>query len=307
MVDYDLIVVGSGPAGMNACLYASRANLKTLVIERNYPGGKVVKANTVENWIGMEKISGVDLALNMFKHSFSFGGVYEQGNVLDIIDHGEYKEVVLKDKVYKCYAVIIAIGTSEKKIGIPGEDKYYGKGVSYCAICDASLYKNKTMVVIGDGSHSLEETSYLSKYASKIYLLNKDSFLEGNNELVEQVQNDEKIEVLYNAIPIAINGRENVEEIVVKINEEQKVIKTSVVFLFLGDNPDTNFIERLKIVNDKGYVEINEKKETAVLGIYAVGDCTITPLKQIVTASADGALAATEAVKYIRKKKKEEN
>lgn len=306
MIDYDLIIIGSGPAGMNACLYASKANLKTLVIERNCPGGKVVKAASIENWLGIEKINGADLALNMFKHSFSFGGVYEQGNVLDVIDYGKYKEVVLKNKVYKCYAVIIAIGTSEKKMGIQGEDKYYGKGVSYCAMCDASLYKNKVMVVIGHDNHCLEEIIYLSKYANKIYFLNDQKSLQGDTTLIEEILNNSKIEVLYNAVPIAINGKESVEEIVVKINEEQKMIKTSVVFLFLGDNPDTNFIERLKIVNDKGYVVINEKKETIVPGIYACGDCTTTRLKQIITASSDGALAATEAAKYIRQKKKEE-
>jgi len=304
MIDYDLIIVGCGPAGMNACLYATRSNLKTLVIERNYPGGKVVKANVVENWIGTEKISGVDLSLQMFKHAFSYGGIYEQGNVLDIVNHGDYKEVVLKDKTYKCKAIIIAIGTSEKKIGIPGEDKFYGKGVSYCAVCDASLYKGKVMVVIGSGNHALEETLYLSKFAKKIYLINEKDCFEGKQSLVEEIVNSEIIEIKYNFKPISINGDEFVNSInIINDKNEEQIIETDVVFPLLGDNPDTKFIERLGVVNEKKYVVTDDKKETAIKGIYAVGDCTTTPLKQIVTASADGALAAIEAYKYIKNNK----
>lgn len=302
MIDYDVIIIGCGPAGMNACLYASRSNLKTLVIEKNCPGGKVIKANTIENWLGIDKISGVDLSLNMFKHSFSFGGVYEQGNVLDIIDHDEYKEVILKDKTYKCHAVIIAIGTSEKKIGIPGEEKFYGRGVSYCAVCDAALYKNKDMVVVGGSVHAIAETVYLSKYARKIYFVcATESFAE--KEEFNQIRDKSNIDVIPGYSPIKILGKEVVNGIVLKKDNEEKVLETSVVFPLLGDNPDTKFIERLNIVNDKNYIVVNDKKETKIPGIYAVGDCTNTPLKQIVTASSDGALAAIEAYKYIKNKK----
>lgn len=303
MIDYDLIVIGCGPAGMNACLYASRSKLKTLVIERNCPGGKVVKANTIENWIGTEKISGVDLSLQMFKHSFSYGGVYEQGNVLDIINHEEYKEVVLKDKTYKCYSIIIAIGTSEKKLGIQGEEKFYGKGVSYCAVCDASLYKEKDMVVIGNTAHALEEANYLTKFANKVYIINEKNDFSCDKSYVEKLKENKNVEIMYNSIPLSINGAGSVESITIKKENLEEIIKTSVVFPLLGDNPDTKFIERLNLVDEKGYVIVNENKETIVPGIYAVGDCTITPLKQIVTAAGDGALAAIQAYKYIKSKK----
>ena len=302
MVDYDLIIVGCGPAGMNACLYATRSNLKTLVIEKNCPGGKAIKANSIENWIGIEKISGVDLSLQMFKHSFSYGGVYEQGNVLDIIDHVDYKEVVLKDKRYKCYAIIIAIGTSEKKIGIPGEEKFYGKGVSYCAVCDAPLYRNKTIAVIGSNENALEETLYLDKFAKKIYLLCNEKI--ENNSLLKKIKDKKSIEIIYDAVPVSINGTDVVNNIVFKSGGKEEAIEISAVFPLLGDNPDTGFIKRLNLVDDKNYIIVNNKKETAVEGIYAVGDCTTTPLKQIVTASGDGALAAIEAYKYIKNKTK---
>lgn len=304
MIDYDVIIIGSGPAGMNACLYATRSNLKTLVLERNYPGGKVVKASKIENWIGTECVGGADLALNMFKHAFSNGGVYEQNNVLDIIDCGKYKEVVLQGKKYKCYSVIVCVGTSERKIGIPGEDKFYGKGVSYCAICDGALYKNKTMVVIGDSDYAVEETLYLSKYAKKIYLINSKERLNVNPRLLNELSEYKNVEVINNCFPISINGEENVNSITVKSGNEI-IIPTPVVFPLLGNSPDSLFASRLGIVNNKGYIEVDEKMETKIKGIYAAGDCTNKPLKQIVTATADGAIAAIEAYKYINVLKKE--
>ncbi len=306
MIDYDLIIIGSGPAGMSACLYATRSNLKTLVIERNYPGGKVVKANLVENWPGTESINGVDLSLQMFKHAFSYGGVYEQNNVLDVKDFGNYKEVVLQDKTYKCYAVIICIGTSERKMGIPGEDKFYGNGVSYCALCDASLYKGKVMAVIGSSEYALEETIYLSKFASKIYLINSGNKYNANEDTIKKIEDEVVIETINNTEVIAIEGKEFVENIIIKSkdNKERK-IETSVVFPFLGSKPDTMLASRLKITNKKNYIEVNERQETKVPGIYAAGDCTTNPLKQIITACSDGAIAAIESYKYITKIKKE--
>ena len=304
MIDYDVIIVGSGPAGMNACLYATRSNLKTLVIEKNYPGGKVVKASKIENWIGTDSIEGPDLALNMFKHAFSNGGVYEQNNVLDIVDCGEYKEVVLKDKKYRCHAVIICIGTSEIKIGIPGEEKFYGKGVSYCAICDGPLYKNQTMVVIGGNDYAIEEALYLSKYAKQIILINSKEKLIAKNQLIKELENNKIITIKNNCTPITINGERIVNSITIKDeNNVESNIETSIVFPFLGNSPNSLFAKRLGIVDDKGYIQVNDKMETNIKGIYAAGDCTNKPLKQIVTATGDGAIAAIEAYKWIKKGK----
>ncbi len=296
MIDYDVIIVGSGPAGMNACLYASRAKLKTLVIERNYPGGKVVKTNKIENWIGTESIDGPSLALQMFKHSFSFGGVYEQNNVLDIIDHIDYKEVFVEDKSYKCHAVIICIGTTERKVGIPGEETFYGKGVSYCATCDGALYKNKPMVVIGNSEYAANEASYLSDFASRVTLVNSKDTLNVNEDKLKELEN-QNIEVRNNCKVISINGEEHVESITTDDGED---IATDVVFPLIGSRPDSMFYSRLKITDDNSYILVNEKQETKIKGIYAAGDCTNAPLKQISTAVGAGAIAATEAYKYIK-------
>lgn len=298
MVDYDLIIVGSGPAGMNACLYATRSNISTLVIEKNYPGGKIVKTDKIENYLGTETISGPDLALSMFKHSYSYGGVYEQGNVIDIVDYKTHKEVVLEDKKYKCYAVILALGTSERKIGIPGEEKLYGKGVSYCAVCDGPLYKDKQMVVIGSNSYALEESVYLSQFASKVYIVTKKKNIDD-----EKILSNKKIEVLYDSEITSINGDDHVESITIKSNDREEQITTSIVFPFLGSSPDSLIAKRLNIVDDKNYIVVNQKQETKIPGIYAAGDCTNGVLKQIVSASADGAIAALEAYKFIKKQK----
>lgn len=295
MVDYDLIIVGAGPAGMNACLYASRAKLKVLVIEKNYPGGKVVKAKNIENYLGQEKIEGVDLALKMFQHSFSFGGEYKQGNVVDIIDYGNYKEVVLENAKYTCYAVIIAIGTSEKKMNIDGEDRLYGKGISYCPICDCSLCKNKIVAVVGNNQYANEGIQILSKYAQKIYCVDcDDSFITDKEKMIDK----------HNYKMININGKNHVEEIIIKKDENIESIQVDAIFPLLGDNPDTIFVKKLKITNDNKYIVVDKNQQTKIKGIFACGDCTNNVLKQITTASSEGAIAAIESNKYITNLKK---
>ena len=301
MVDYDVIIIGAGPAGMNACLYATRSNLKTLVIEKSYPGGKIVKTSKILNWLGTESVEGPELALQMFKHSFSYGGVYEQGNVIDIIDHKEYKEVVVENKKYKCYAVIICSGMSERKIGIPGEEKFYGKGVSYCAICDGSLYKGKKAVVVGNSEQAMHDVTYLSKILKEVVWVNDKVNSEHNLDEIKELDN---ITIYKNAKIQSINGTSEVTSVTLEIESKEITIETDVVFPLLGSIPDSMFATRLNLVDNKNYIIVNDKQETAISGIYAAGDCTNNALKQIITASSGGAIAAIEAYKYIGKNKK---
>jgi len=290
---------------MNACLYATRSKLKTLVIEKNYPGGKIVKTNKIENWLGTKEIEGPELALQMFKHAYSYGGIYEQGNVLDINNLGDIKEVILENKKYTTYAVIICIGTSERKIGIPGEEKFYGRGVSYCAICDGALHKDKDMVVVGNSTHAIEESIYLSRFASKVILINEKRELNASEEVINNIKNNARIEIKNNCKMSSINGGRSVESVTVKEDDKEYQINASIVFPLIGSSPDSMFTSRLKITDDKNYVIVNEKQETSIKGIYAAGDCTNNNLKQIVTASSEGAVAALEVYKYISKMKKE--
>jgi thioredoxin reductase (NADPH) len=205
--------------------------------------------------------------------------------------------------MYKCHAVIIATGVSERKLGVPGEEKYYGKGVSYCAVCDGALYKDKVMAVIGNGNHAIEETLFLEKFAKKIYLISSENSLSAEKKLVDQIINNDSIELINNCSLISISGDEFVNGIIVDRGNGKEKIMVSAVFPFLGEEIDTRFAEKLKIVDDKKRIVVNEKKETIIKGIYAAGDCTNTLLRQIVTASGDGAVCATEAYKYIKNKK----
>lgn len=300
IVDYDLIIVGCGPAGMNACLYATRANLRTLVIEKEYPGGKIVTAKKVENWIGTESIDGADLALSMFKHSFSYGGVYEQNNVLDIINKGEYKEVILKDKKYTCYAVIIATGISERKMKIKGDEQYIGKGVSYCAVCDGSLYKNQDVAVIGNSNHALEDVLYLTEIVNKVILINPEENFKASNYLISAINNNSKV-LIYNRSKIKeIKGNAAVNSIVVEQDGEIIELDVSAVFPLLGISSDGMFAAKLGITDNNNYIKTTSNLQTDIEGIYAAGDCLNKPLKQVITATSDGAIAAIEAAKYIK-------
>ena len=201
--------------------------------------------------------------------------------------------------------MVISIGTSERKLGIPGEEKYYGKGVSYCAICDGTLYKNKTMVVIGDSDYAIEEALYLSKYAKQIFIINNKEKLDANKQLLEELGNNNIIEVKNNCNILSINGDVSVTSVTVEEKDiGKKDIETSVVFPFIGNSPDSLLARRLGIVDDNGYIQVNGKMETKIKGIYAAGDCTNQPLKQIATAVSGGAIAAIESYKYISTIKK---
>lgn len=299
---YDLIIIGSGPAGMSASVYASKAKLSTLIFEKDYPGGKVVKTSFVENWPGEERIEGYELATKMFEHSTSFGSEYSQSKVVEIINDGDIKKVVTEEGTYKAYAVIVATGTKERKIGIPGEDEYYGKGVSYCAICDGSLYKDCDMVVIGGGNSALQESLYLANFAKHIYLVHRRDTFRAEETLIEEIKENEKIDLLLNYVATEIHGNDVVNAITVKnlLTGEIKKIDTEVVFPFIGSDPESSFLKNLGVLDDKGHVIVNEQLETTIPGLFAAGDVIKKELRQIVTAVSDGAIAATNAYHYIK-------
>ena len=307
---YDLLIIGAGPAGLTAAIYASRGGLKVAMLEKLAPGGKVIKTADIENWPGFKSIQGPDLAMDLFEHAQNFGAEYLYGNVVDIIDNGITKKVICEDgNEYEAYAVIIATGTKERKIGIKGEEELYGKGVSYCAVCDGALFKNKPMAVIGGGNSALEEALYLTKFTNELYLIHRRDQFRAEEIVVKYVKANPSIKLKLKYVPVEILGKDNITGIVIKNLEtdELETLEVSAVFPFVGQDPESNFAAKLNITNERGYIIGNEEMETSVKGVYVAGDVLEKSLRQIVTASSDGAIAANNAIAYIDNLKRDNN
>ncbi|MSS00958.1 NAD(P)/FAD-dependent oxidoreductase [Floccifex porci] len=289
---FDLVIVGAGPAGCTASLYASRAGLSTLLLDNGAPGGKLVKTYEIANYPGVGASSGVDLAMKMFEQATSFGAVYEYGDVIEIT----------KDKVVKLFdgqeiqakAVLIATGTKERLLNIPGEQENIGRGVSFCAVCDGAFFKDKDVVVIGGGNSALEESLYLTKFANVTIVIRRDVFRAEKN-IQEQVESNDRIKIITKHIPKQIlseNGKvcgivlENVD------TRETQTLSCSGIFPYIGQDPMTQSIQNLGICDDRGYVIVDKNMETSIKGIYAAGDVIQKDLRQVVTATNDGAIAA---------------
>ncbi len=298
---YDLLIIGAGPAGLNAAIYGARAGLKCAIIEKEAPGGKMIKTDKIENYLGAEKIEGVELATTMFNQVMSFGVEYLYGDVLKVEKKSEVIDIICKDNTYQALALIIATGTQERRLGIPGEDKYYGRGVSYCAVCDGGLYKNQNMAVIGGGNSALQEALYLASLANKVYLVHRRDEFRGEEYLVEKLKESSKVEFLLSRKPVEILGDEKVHQLVVQnVNTENKLtIDVEVVFPLIGFDPVTSFLDK-SLLDDKGYILVDDYLETIIPGIYAAGDVIKKNLRQIITAASDGAIAATSAAHYLQ-------
>lgn len=300
---YDVLIIGAGPAGLNAAIYASRAGLKVGIIEKDVPGGKMVKTDKIENYLGNVVINGADLSMSMFNHATSFGAEYLYGDVKKVSKINDVFELDCVDEKFVGKSVIIATGTKERQIGIPGEVEFYGRGVSYCAICDGGLYKGKDVVVIGGGNSALQESLYLSKIVNKVYLVHRRNEFRGEDYLVEKIKLQSNIELVLSSVPTKIKGEKKVNEVVVQNVEtlETKTLLVDAVFPFIGFDPVTDFIDK-ELLDEKGYLITNERLHTKLDGMFAAGDVINKDLRQIITAASDGAIAATEAAHYIQNK-----
>lgn len=300
----DLIIIGAGPAGLTATVYAKRANLDVLIIEASAPGGKIVKTAEVENWPGQKHTTGPDLAFSMFDHAMSLGVEYQQGKVVNVED-GEVKVVHTDNgKKYYARAVLIATGTIERKMNVPGEQEFSNKGVSYCAVCDGALFKDKVVTVVGGGNSAVEEAIYLTKFASKVNIIIRRDVFRCDKKVSDNMYQNEKINIITKSIPKEVVGEDKVTGLMITNvdTNEDSVVETDGIFPFIGLDPITDFVKDLNIVDENNYIIANEKMETAVEGIYAAGDVIKKELRQIVTAANDGAIAAQEILKYIEKK-----
>ena len=303
---YDVIIVGAGPAGMTAAVYTSRANLSTLMIERGVPGGQMANTEEVENYPGFDHILGPDLSKKMFTHAKKFGTEYAYGNLKEIIDGEEYKTLIVGSKHYKTRAVIISTGAEYKTLGVPGEKELRGKGVSYCAVCDGAFYNGKELVVVGGGDSAVEEAVYLTRYASKVTIVHRRNELRAQAILQQRAFDNDKVDFIWSHTVKQVNEKDgkvgNVTLISTETGEETEFL-TNGVFIYVGMLPLSKPFENLGITNENGYIETNETMETKVRGIFAAGDIREKMLRQIVTATGDGSIAAQSAQRYIEELK----
>ena len=297
---FDVVIVGGGPAGLSGAIYASRAGLSVAVIESYAPGGKLVKTAHIENYPGIQSAQGTELAMDMLNHAMNLGAEYVAAEVLSIHD----KTVVCNDEnTYVAKAIILATGTVERKMNIPGEEKNIGRGVSFCAICDGAFFRNKVVTVIGGGNSAIEEAIYLTTFASKVNVLVRNE-TRADLHLLEEANKNEKIEIMKKIVPLEVlDDGKKVNGIKVKnvLTDEEYVMETNAIFPYVGADPVTSYVKDLGICDEKGYILTNEEMATTAEGIFAAGDVRKKTIRQVVTAASDGAIAAQSAFHYIKK------
>ncbi|ALX70335.1 thioredoxin-disulfide reductase [Spiroplasma turonicum] len=301
--DYDLVIVGEGPAGLSAAIYACRAGLKTILLENSTPGGKVMKTDEIENYPGFKNIKGPDLGFHFYEQALNLGAEEAGAGIKDFEKKDDIFFITLSnDKLITSLTMIIATGTKENLLNIPGEKELYGKGVSYCATCDGAFYnESQEIVVVGGGYSAIEEAIYLTRFAGKVYIIHRRKDFRVDKKSLEKAKSNQKISFLLDSAVVAINGNKFVESVIVKnlITEQVQLLEVAAIFPFIGHNPNTHFIKNKEILNNEGYIITNEKMETNIAGLFAAGDVRETPFRQIATAVSDGAIAGQFAVKYI--------
>lgn len=298
---YDTIIVGSGAAGLSAAVYAARAELNFIVIEKIYMGtGQIAESERVDNYLGLYGENGFDLGEKFRAHAEALGTEFAEGDVSEIIPENGIYKLITDEAEYKAKTVIYAAGASHRKLGIKGEEELAGRGVSYCAVCDGAFYKGKTVAVIGGGDTALGEALYLSDIAQKVYLIHRRDEFRGNKSLCSRVAAKENIEAVMSAVPEEITGESRVDGIVVSIDGNVKKLDTDGVFVAVGTAPASSPLDGVVKMNDGGYIVAGEDCITSDKGIFAAGDVREKPLRQVITAAADGANSVYSAEKYLR-------
>lgn len=304
MEKWELIIIGAGAAGLTAGLYGARSGLKTLIIEEKMAGGNTVNAPVIENYPGFISITGQELVQKMVEQCTRFGVEIRQLEKVEGLELDNVKKVFTNRNVYEASAIIIATGTHHRKLGVPGEEEFGGKGISYCAICDAPFFKDRRVLVVGGGNSAAITALYLSEIASTVKLSHRRSQLRAEEALVRELKKKENVEILWNTVVKEIKGDTLVREVVLYNNEtgETSKLETDGVFVQIGEVPNSEFAQKAGIkVDEVGYIIVDVRQRTNKEGVYAAGDVTNRPVKQIGTAVGEGTIAATDAYGYIRR------
>lgn len=300
--DYDLIIIGGGPAGLTAGMYASRARLNTLLVERTALGGQMLVTDWMENYPGFpEGLTGIDLVQKMRDQALKFGLSTKDGHVSSLELSAPLKTVHFKNEAIRAHTVIIATGATPRRLGIPGEAKFFGKGISTCATCDAPFYKDRVVVAAGGGDTAVQESLYLAKFARKVFLVHRRDRLRATKILQERAFDNDRIEIIWDSVLTGVNGFFNVESVTLENVKtgQARTIAAEGCFIWIGTIPKTDFLNGSVQMDPGGYIITDAAMQTSVPGVYAAGDVRVTPLRQVATAVGDGAMAATSAGHYI--------
>jgi thioredoxin reductase (NADPH) len=305
---YDLIIIGSGPAGLCAAIYAQRAKLSCITIERNYmSGGQVINTYEVDNYPGLPGINGFDMAQQFRAHAEKLGAEFVEAEVKKIeLLEDDVKKIVTENDCFYAKSIIIATGAKHRTLSVKGEEELAGMGVSYCATCDGAFFKNKTVAVVGGGDVAVEDAIFLARACEKVYLIHRRDELRAAKVLQEAALAEEKIVPIWNSVVTEITGEDKVESIKLQnvTTKEAKELSVDGIFVAVGIQPNTELFEEILNLDKNGYIEAGEDCKTSVEGIFVAGDVRTKPLRQIITAAADGANAVTSVQEYLIQNKK---
>lgn len=301
---YDIIIIGAGPAGLTSAIYAKRANKNILIFEKNVFGGQIVTSNRVENYPGIKVTTGFEFASILKDQAKSFGAEIKSENVIKIEDNNSYKTVITNKGKYDTKTIIIATGSRKRKLGIPGEDEFIGKGISYCATCDGNFFKNRDVAIVGGGNTALEDCLFLADICKFVYIIYRKGIFRGEKKLADLINKKENVKVLFDSEVIGVSKMNELFElnIINNVNSEKSIINVFGLFIAVGQVPDNEIFEDLIDIDEFGYIKSNENCETNIPGIFVVGDCRAKKYRQLTTATSDGTIGALNAIEYINKK-----
>lgn len=298
---YDLAIIGGGPAGLTAGLYGARANLKTIIIEKGLYGGQMQNTLEIENYPGFKNVGGPELSEHMYNQALAVGCEWKYGDVTQVSLEGQPKALEVSGEKIEARSVIIASGAQPRKLGVPGEKELSGRGVSYCATCDGAFYEDLEVVVVGGGDSAVEEGMFLTRYASSVTVIHRRDTLRAQPILQQRAFANPKMKFIFNSEVQEIQGDKRVSGVLVRSNKDgsTQVIPCSGVFIYVGFFPNSEYLKGTGILDEQGYVVTGPDMETAIPGVFAAGDVRNTPLRQIVSAAGDGAIAAMQAYHYL--------
>ena len=301
---YDIIIVGSGPAGLTAAIYASRANKNVLIIEKEAFGGMITHSPKVENYPGVGVISGLDLADKFVAQAMDLGVNFEFDEIKAISKENHEFKVIGEHKEYDSKSVILATGSKHRTLKLENEQKLVGKGISYCAVCDGPFYTGQDVTIIGGGNSAMQEALMLSSYCKSVTMIQNLAFFTGEKALQEQIEKTENIKVLFNKLVVGLLGDDSLNAIVLQdqLSKQKEVFETSSIFVAIGQEANNDAFKNICDLDQQGFIVSDEMCNTKTSGVFVAGDCKVKKIRQVVTATSDGSIAALQAIKYLDSK-----